>query len=108
MINNRGMLTDEVKKKSKEFLNREINKKELRLYPYLDYCLKNGGYIDQLKIDKEEFEILFKLQDENHLCLEHPFKDSKLELFVTKDFYIYLQEILSIAYVENWLEVKEK
>ena len=38
----RGQLTDEVKKVSKDKLGYEISLDELRLMPYLQYCLMNG------------------------------------------------------------------
>ena len=40
----RGMLTDKIQEKAVSFLNREIMQKELRLYPYIDYSIKNGCY----------------------------------------------------------------
>lgn len=40
----RGMLTDKIQEKAVLFLNREITQKELRLYPYIDYSIKNGCY----------------------------------------------------------------
>ena len=40
----RGMLTDKIQEKAVSFLNREITQKELRLYPYIDYSIKNGCY----------------------------------------------------------------
>lgn len=44
----RGMLTDDIQHIAKKFLQREISIKELRLYPYIDYCkaieiIKAGG-----------------------------------------------------------------
>lgn len=37
----RGCLNPEVQKIAKGFLGREITTRELRLYPYIDYCIKN-------------------------------------------------------------------
>ena len=55
----RGILTDNIQKKAKEFLKREITVKELRLYPYIDYSIKNNcqGW-SFTKITPEEKEIL--------------------------------------------------
>ena len=38
----RGMLTEDVQHMAKKFLRREISVEELRLYPYIDYCIKTG------------------------------------------------------------------
>lgn len=38
----RGILTEEIKQKALKFLKREIGQKELRLYPYIDYSIKNS------------------------------------------------------------------
>lgn len=38
----RGILTTEIQNKANSFLKREISQKELRLYPYIDYSIKNG------------------------------------------------------------------
>ena len=54
----RGGLTDKIQELAKEYLGREITQKELRLYPFIDYCIKNGGYMDRQKLDSEELDIL--------------------------------------------------
>lgn len=38
----RGMLTEEITQKSEMLLGYAISKKELRLMPYLIYCLTNN------------------------------------------------------------------
>ena len=64
----RGMLTDKIQEKAVLFLNREITQKELRLYPYIDYSIKNGCYgWSYDKMDEEEIKILNKLYDEKHI-----------------------------------------
>ena len=37
----RGMITDEIKQKSIELLGYEVSQQELRLIPYVMYCLVN-------------------------------------------------------------------
>lgn len=51
----RGILTTEIQNKANSFLKREISQKELRLYPYIDYSIKNGcqGW-SYSKMDEEE------------------------------------------------------
>lgn len=69
----RGMLTDNVQEKAVTFLNRTISQKELRLYPYIDYSIKNGcqGW-SYSKMDEEEIKILNRLYNEGHIiyCFE--------------------------------------
>ena len=50
----RRQLTDKIQKIAKQYLGREITTTKLRLYPYIDYCVKNGGIIDRRKMNNEE------------------------------------------------------
>ena len=63
----RGMLTEDVQHMAKKFLRREISVEELRLYPYIDYCIKNGQGWSYEKINPEEVKILNKLDREEHI-----------------------------------------
>lgn len=94
----RGMLTEEIKKKSKDFLGREINTRELRLYAFIDYCLKNNGKISHQNTNEEEIEILMKLDDEGHLWVS---SRTNLTIYTSQEFYDFMQEILYISYVQN-------
>lgn len=94
----RGILTNEIQAIAKEYLGREITTKELRLYPYIDYCLKNGGKIDIYKIDDPEYEILLNY-DENKLYLAFGGY-----IKVSKEFYDYIQKVLWLSYVEDKIE----
>lgn len=94
----RGIITDEIIEKSKLFLGREITQKELRLYPYIDYSIKNacqGWSYD--KMDLEEIEILNKLYSENHLIY------SPEKVIVSRKFYDFLQDILAESYVDEFI-----
>lgn len=91
--NQRGMLTDKVQEIANKFLGEKITLKELRLYPYIDYCLKNGGVVERAKLDNKEFEILAKKQAEGHL------KKSGKYITVTRNFYNYMQDVLAESYV---------
>lgn len=94
----RGMLTDKIQEKAVSFLNREITQKELRLYPYIDYSIKNGCYgWSYDKMDEEEIKILNKLYDEKHIVY-YPDK-----IIVTRKFYNYIQDILPTGYVEEFI-----
>lgn len=90
----RGELTEEIQTEAKRFLNREIDTIELRLYPYIDFCIKNGGYYDRSKISGEERQILSKLKDEGHLEMNGCF-------YVTLKFYDYMNRVLWLSYVET-------
>lgn len=94
----RGMLTDKIQEKAVSFLNREITQKELRLYPYIDYSIKNGCYRwSYAKMDEEEIKILNKLYDEKHIVY------SPEKIIVTRKFYNYIQDILATGYVEEFI-----
>lgn len=96
-MKNRGMLTDEIQKISKDFLGREITIRELRLYPFLDYCLKNDWEWNLSKLNKEEKDILEELQDAKHLIFS-------ISIFrCTKEFYDYIQLILAESYVPEFV-----
>lgn len=94
----RGMLTDKIQEKALIFLKREISQKELRLYPYIDYCLKNAcqGW-SYGKMDLEEIEILNKLYEEKQLI------HSAERILVSREFYDFMQDILAIGYVEEFI-----
>lgn len=93
----RGIITKEIKEKAKIFLNREVTQKELRLYPYIDYSIKNAcqGW-SYGKMDSEERSILNKLYDENHLVY------SPEKIMISREFYDFMQDILAVSYVEGF------
>lgn len=93
----RGMLTEEAKKYALDFLKREISVKELRLYPYIDYCLKNSTSWSLNKINKEEIDILNILEKEGHIAY------SSERVFCTIKFYDYIQKMMALTYVESFL-----
>ena len=88
-MNNRGILTDKIKNKF------GITLKELRLIPYLQYCLMNGP-IDPRKIDEEEREILQKWRDEGKITFS-----IKYECTCTKEFWDFMNEVLWESYVKH-------
>lgn len=94
----RGVLTDKIQAKAKKFLQREISQKELRLYPYIDYSIKNGcqGW-SYSKMDEEEIKILNRLYSEGYIIY------SSEKIIVTRIFYDFMQDILATSYVEEFL-----
>lgn len=89
----RGALTIGIVEKAKEFLGREITVRELRLYPYLDYTMKNSQKLEPCRINQEEREILQKLREAGHI------EGGASGLGMTKEFYDFIQEILWMSYV---------
>ena len=95
---NRGCLTNEIQHLAIEYLGREITTKELRLYPFIDYCLKNGGYMSREKIDREEIDILHNYNEKTQLK-----RDCNGYIWVSKDFYDFIQKVLWLSYVDDKL-----
>jgi len=89
----RGQLTEEIQKLAREFLRREISTKELRLYPYLDYVMKNNQKIEPNLIGQPEREILRVLKNEGHI------EGGASGLSMTKEFYDYINQVLWLGYV---------
>lgn len=96
-MNVRGVLTEEIQNKAKAFLNREISVKELRLYPYIDYLIKNDCNGWSNKVDWQEKDILDKLYEEKHLVY------TVEKIIVTREFYDFIQDILALSYVGEFL-----
>lgn len=88
------MLTQAAKDKAKAFLGEEITQTELRLYPYLDYCWKNGGYVDRGKLSGDEQDIIDRREEQGHL--ERVWGGYNLP---TRAFYDFVQDILAECYV---------
>lgn len=99
----RGQLNEDVQKLSQAFFGRDITLTELRLFPYIDYCLKNGGKFDPRKINAQEVDI----------CCEYTkkypqhFNFTLCEIEISKEFYQFIQDVLWIAYVPNKLPREE-
>ena len=89
----RGVLTDEIQKLAKEFLNREIDTTELRLYPYLDYLMKNEQRIYPRHCNQADKDILSVLRKEGHI------EGGASGLSMTKEFYDYINQVLWFGYV---------
>lgn len=91
----RGKLTEEVQIKANTFLHRDITLMDLRLYPYIDFCVKNFHKIDKNKINSDERKILTQLVEEGHIT----WGDGLID--VSRPFYDYLQDVLYVAYVAD-------
>ncbi len=94
----RGKLTNEVLKVSKEQLGYEITVKQLRLLPYIQYLIMNGEPLDPRKLNAEEMSILEYWVDEGVL------KNSTGIPHVNKKFYRAMCEILLVGYCLDYVE----
>lgn len=90
----RGTLTEEAQRKAKAFLGDEITQVELRLYPYLDYCWKNCGYVDRCKLTAEEYDIII-LREKQGL-LKRKYGGHNVP---SRAFYDFVQDMLAETYV---------
>lgn len=89
----RGALTEEIQELAKKFLGREITVKELRLYPYLDYVMKNEQKLNPMMMAEGDRAILRLLKDANHI------EGGASGLSMTKEFYDYINQVLWLGYV---------
>lgn len=91
----RGYLTDDVREKAEAYLGRDFTTTELRLYPYIQYCVMNGGEIDRSKISDDESTYLKYLIIEKHMIRRHP-----NSFYPTREFWMFMNDILADTYVE--------
>ncbi len=89
----RGQLTDEIQGLAKGFLGREIDTTELRLYPYLDYQMKNTQKLDPNCCNSDDRKVLAVLRSEGHI------EGGASGLSMTKEFYGYINQVLWLSYV---------
>jgi len=98
----RGALNDKIQELAKAFLGREITVRELRLYPYFDYVMKNNQKLDPRLINQEEREIFAVLKKEKHL------DGGMTGLRMTKEFYDYINQVLWYGYVVDAYTIEEE
>lgn len=90
----RGELTPELKQEMETFLGREVDETELRLMPYVAYCLVNSRNLDPNKVSGPEREILSKWRAAGHVEGGASF-DS---LRSTRAFWDFMQGVIYKAY----------
>ena len=90
----RGQLTDKIKIRSKELLGYEIDVKELRLMPYIQYVMTNEQRISSRHINQEEREVLRKWKEVKYI------EEGASGLSITKEFWDILCEIIFLGYVD--------
>ena len=89
----RGCLSQVVQATARGFLGREISVTELRLYPYLDFVMKNDQKIDPNCCNQADRDVLAVLREEGHI------EGGASGLSMTKGFYDYMNEVLWYTYV---------
>ena len=94
----RGQLNKQVQEKAKSFLGREMDVRELRLIPYIQYTMVNSQKIDPRHINQEEREILQKWKETGHV------EGGITGLAITKEFWDFMCEILWNSYVITEIE----
>lgn len=88
----RGMMTEKIEKLGAKI--KGFNQKQMRLMAYIDYLAKNEQSVDPRKIDSEERKILSSWKEQG-------FGEFGINSFwLTKEFYMLMQEILWLGYCE--------
>lgn len=100
----RGILTQEIKDYAQQYLHREFTQQELRLYPFIDYTSKNGGFMKAESLAREEITILNTLEEEKHIKFRKAHTGINViqlgyNIELTKDFYDFVNQILWMSYV---------
>lgn len=89
----RGKLTEKIKSNSLKLLGREITQGELRLMPYIQYCLMNSQVFEPKRLSCEEREIISQWRKEGYL------EGGVSGFAVKKDFWDAMNQILWLGYV---------
>lgn len=90
----RGALTEAIKQKSKELLDYEIDVRELRLMPYIQFQMVNNQKLGLEAINKEELAIIEKWQTLGYI------QGDMEKLVITKKFWDIVNEIIYLGYVD--------
>lgn len=90
----RGMLTDRIKKKSKELFSYEIDTIELRLMVYVQYVMINEQHIDIRKVNEDERAIISKWRKKEFMT------GGASQINMSKVFWDGICEIVWLGYVD--------
>lgn len=96
----RGIIQDKkiLEKATKFFEKYKVDViKGVRLLPYIDYVVKNGGFYDMAKMTVEELIILDGLIADGYIL------DIDGRILITHEFYDFIQEVLWDAYAEKYI-----
>lgn len=104
----RGQLTTKVKELSQLLLGYEMDVRELRLMPYIQYTLLNSQKLNPGSVNSEEKEILAKWLKMGYITsgITPKFGRPKMNehLRVTKEFWGIISQILFVSYVDTYIE----
>lgn len=93
----RGFLTDDKLKREMQFFAPEFDTtKVVRFMPYLDYCLKNQGYINLVKMSDDEMDVLDYFCRKKLIVVD---EECTRITAIDKQFYDFIQNVLFDAYV---------
>lgn len=92
----RGMMTEAINAKAKEFLGADMTQAQLRLLPYLMYCVTNGVHLEKRKLNEDEEDIIVQFSSNGYIT-DDPYVLAK----VSKEFYDFANEILWLGYVDH-------
>lgn len=90
----RGQLTDRIKEASTKLLGYEMDKTELRLFPYIVDVMMNDQYIKPNLVSRKDREILEKWRKLGHI------EGGASGLRITRQFWDICTEILFLGYVD--------
>jgi len=93
MTKERGKLTTEVQEVFQAEFGRETTVMELRLLPYLQFCLMNKQNIDPNKVNSEERSVLSMWRKAGFI------EGGASDLSVNPEFWRKMNEVLLAAYV---------
>lgn len=91
----RGALTETVQQLARELMGREISIRELRMMPYIQFLCINSQNVDPNKIAAEERHVLTLWRNEGYI------EGGAVDLYVTKEFWNILHQILWEAYANK-------
>ena len=87
MSQKRGELTEKVNGKAKELLGYNITIEELRLMPFIQYCMMNDQKVGTDKVNQEEIDIIAKWVAQGRMKYDTP------HIGVLKNFGIPLMRL---------------
>lgn len=90
----RGQLTERIKLKSFELMGYEITHTELRLMPYIQYCMVNDKHLDPNKVNGKERIFLASWRKRGFI------EGGASGLAITKEFWDAITELIWLGYVD--------
>ena len=97
----RGELTAEAIALGNKLLGFDMTKDELRMLPYIQYCVMNFGKMEVRCINGEDRKILSKFQKLGFLSRHLRSTGDVIDIRVTKEFWDKMNQILWLTYAGN-------